>query len=550
MVGVAAATAASAKLMKPIINDIFLDQRADMLWPITGAIFLVFFFKGIFGYGESVLMAFVGNRVIADIQTSLFNKLITADLKFYQRTQSGELVSRFMNDVNKLNTAITGTLSRLGKDTLTFIFFVIIMFSEDWRLATIVFVVLPVAILPVVKIGRKMRKVSTNVQEQTADLTILLTQAFQGIRLVKSYCMEAYETSKINKVIEGVFSRTIKGVRTKSITHPLMEFLGGVAIAVVILYGGSQVIAGTHTPGAFFTFITALIMSYEPLKRLANLSAEMQEQLAAADRVFTLMGYQSKIVTAKDAPDLKVTKGTITFDGVDFSYTAADKPVLKNINLHLKQGKKAALVGPSGSGKTTLMNLIPRFFDADNGSVLIDQQDVRKVSLDSLRRSIALVSQEVVLFDDTVAKNIGFGDPDASMDKIKAAAKAAAAHEFIEDLPDGYETMVGEQGLRLSGGQRQRLSIARAFLKNAPIILMDEPTSALDSASEKKIQQALDKLMHGKTTLIIAHRLATVRDADTIYVLEDGVVSAQGSHSELPVKSDKYKQLCKIQFQD
>lgn len=512
MIIVAATTAASAKLMKPIINDIFLDKKENMLLPVTGMIFLVFFLKGAFTYGESVLMAFVGHRVIADVQKDFFETLIEADLKFYQQTQTGDLVSRFMNDINRLNNAVTSTLSSIGKDFLTLVFFIAVMFDEDWKLASVVFFILPIAILPVVIIGRKMRTTSTKVQEHTSDLTILLTQAFQGVRLVKSYCMESYEKSKMGVVIESVFTRTLKGVKTKAISHPVMEFLGGVAIAVVILYGGSEVIKGNHTPGAFFTFITALIMSYEPLKRLANLNANLQEQLAAADRVFTLMDHKNEIIEIPNAADLTVKKSEVSFDNVSFSYDdeAENITVLNDISFTLKPGQRAALVGPSGGGKSTLMNLIPRFFDVNQGRVLVDGQDIREVSLSSLRHAIALVSQEVVLFDDTIAANIGFGNPKASLDDIKKAAKAAAADTFIEDLPEGYDTFVGEQGMRLSGGQRQRLSIARAFLKDAPILLMDEPTSALDAASEQKIQGALDHLMKGRTTLTIAHRLATV----------------------------------------
>lgn len=552
MIVVAATTAASAKLMKPIINDIFLGRKEEMLLPITGLIFLVFFLKGLFTYGESVLMAFVGHRVIADVQKDFFEVLIQADLKFYQKRQTGDLVSRFMNDVGRLNNAVTGTLSSIGKDLLTLIFFVIVMFDEDWQLASVVFFILPIAILPVVIIGRKMRKTSTKVQEHTSDLTILLTQAFQGVRLVKSYCMETYEKSKMGEVIESVFNRTLKGVRTKAVSHPVMEFLGGIAIAVVILYGGSEVIKGTQTPGAFFTFITALIMSYEPLKRLANLNANLQEQLAAADRVFALMAHKNEIIEQPNAKDLVVTKGSVAFKGVNFSYDdEKESPsVLQQISLTLKPGQRAALVGPSGGGKSTLMNLIPRFFDVNTGNITIDDQDTRYVTLDSLRHSIALVSQEVVLFDDTIAANIGFGRPDAPLEDIKKAAKAAAAHDFIESLPNGYETFVGEQGMRLSGGQRQRLSIARAFLKDAPILLMDEPTSALDSESEEKIQSALELLMKGRTTLTIAHRLATVRSADVIYVLEDGVITDQGPHDALLKTSKRYQQLSRIQFQD
>lgn len=548
MLVVAATTAACAELMKPIINDIFIGKRVDLLWPITGAVFLIFFLKGIFTYGESVLMAYVGNRIICDFQQTLFNRLISSDLRFFHGVPTGDLVSRFMNDVNKLNSAVTGTFSNIGKDALTLIFFLLVMFREDWQLAGVVFVVLPVAIFPVIRIGRRMRKASILIQEQTADLTILLTQAFQGIRLVKSYCMEKYEQSRLSVSIQNVFKRTIKGAKVKSATHPIMEFLGGIAIAAVIVYGGSQVIAGTQTPGAFFAFITALIMSYEPLKRLANLNANLQEQLAAAGRVFELLDYKNHIEDLPEASYIKILKGHIHFHNVCFSYSP-DQPILKNVTLDIPSGQTVALVGPSGGGKSTLMNLIPRFFEVVEGEICIDDHALQNFTLQSLRQQIALVSQEVILFDDTIYGNILYGNPQANEDEVKAAAKAAGAHEFIMALPQGYSTYVGEQGLRLSGGQRQRLAIARAILKNAPILLMDEPTSALDSESEQIIQEALRNLMHNKTTLIIAHRLATVRNADIIYVIEDGMVTAKGTHDVLLNTSPKYAQLCKIQFE-
>ncbi len=551
MIVVAATTAASAKLMKPIINDIFLDQRKDMLWPVTASIFFVFFFKGLFGYGESVYMAFVGNKIIADVQKDFFKTLINADLKFFQNTQTGDLVSRFVNDVSKLNTAITGTLSSIGKDSLTFLFFIIIMFDEDWKLAAVVFVILPIAILPVVTIGRKMRKTSTKVQEYTSDLTSLLTQSFQGVRMIKSYCLETYEISKMSVVIDHVFNRTLKGVRTKALSHPIMEFLGGIAIAVVIFYGGSQVIQGNHSPGAFFTFLTALIMSYEPLKRLANLNATLQEQLAAASRVFSLMDHKNTVIDAENASDIKITKGEISFKDVSFSYDPKTL-ILNKITAILKPGQRAALVGPSGGGKSTLMNLVPRFFDTTTGDIFIDGENIKGATLSSLRAQIALVSQEVVLFDDTISNNIRFGQSDAKnipQGDIIKAAKAAAAHDFIMDLPHGYDTRIGEQGLRLSGGQRQRLSIARAFLKDAPILLMDEPTSALDTESEQKIQRALEALMEGRPTLTIAHRLSTIRGSHVIFVMEDGQITDQGTHQDLMKKSKRYQMLSSLKIQ-
>lgn len=551
MAVVAAMSVASAKLIEPVVNDIFVSRKAEMLYPIMFAILGVFLIKGFATYAESVTLSFIGQRIIADIQNRLFTRLVRADLSFYHKTPSGELVSRFTNDIGKLNTAVTGTLTNIGKDFLMLVFFIGFMFYQDWFLASIAFFVLPVAIFPVVKIGKRMRKASTNIQEDHATLTVLLTQAFQGMRLIKSYCMEGYERSRVKDAIEQLFKRNLKAARVRSASHPVMEFLGGIAIAVVVIYGGNQVIKGTQNPGAFFSFITALLMTYEPLKRLANLNANLQDQLAAASRVFSLLDMAPKVECFDEEEKMtdafSIQKGEITFKEVSFAYDNG-KQILRKISLTIPAGKTAALVGPSGSGKSTIMNLIPRFYDVGMGEIMIDGKDLRQLPLSVLRQVTALVSQEVTLFDDTIRRNIAFGKPGASEEEITEVAKAAAAHDFITELPQGYDTIVGENGVRLSGGQRQRISIARAMLKNAPILLLDEPTSALDSESEQKVQEALNTLMKGRTTLIIAHRLATVMDADIIYVIEDGSVIASGCHVELIQKNSRYAQLCKAQL--
>lgn len=549
MIIVALASVAPAKLIEPIINDIFVAKKATMLLPVTLMVVGVFLVKGIATYIESVLTGHVGQRIIADLQKDLFNHLILDDLEFFQNTTSGNLVSHFTNDVNKLNTAVTGTLTNLCKDGLTLIFFILLMFYQDWLLASIALFVLPIAIFPVIRIGKRMRKVSGNVQEEMAGFTSLLSQAFQGMRLIKSYGLEKIEANRVSHHIEQIFSRTLKATRMKSASHPLMEFLGGVAIGIVILYGGNEVIQGTQNPGAFFSFITALIMTYEPLKRLANLNANLQEQLASAERVFKLMDRRPGIVDIESALDIKINKGQIDFENIDFAYKKRSD-VLNNITLSIQAGKTTALVGPSGGGKSTLLNLIPRFYNVTRGQVKIDGQDVSKVTLKSLRSCIALVSQEIILFDDSVKANIAFGRPGASDEQIIDAAKAAAAHDFIMELPQGYDTQIGENGTSLSGGQRQRLSIARAMIKDAPILLLDEPTSALDTASEQKVQEALRTLMKGRTTLIIAHRLSTVKDADQIILIDQGIIKAIGTHSELLKASKQYALLSQSQLSE
>jgi len=540
-------TAALAKMLQPLFDDVFVSRNEDMLFYVAFWVLCVFILKGISSFGESVSMIYVGQKIIGDIQKRLFNHFITADLAYFHARSSGELVSRFTNDVNLMRNAVTTVLTGMGKDTLSLFFLIGLMFYQDWILASLAFFVFPVALLPIVKIGQKMRKVSHNTQEEMGAFTILLQQVFQGMRVVKSYAMESYERKRAYRLIDNISRLTIKAGRVRSASHPIMETLGGIAIVIVILYGGTQVIAGNRTTGTFISFITALLLAYEPMKRLANLNANLQEGLAAASRVFIAIDLEPTIINAPNPSLLEVKKGHIILKDVSFAYTNG-KTALQDISLEIPAGKRIALVGPSGSGKSTLLNLIPRFYDVTSGAIMIDGIDIRKVNLSSLRSHIALVSQEVILFDDTVRANIAYGRWGESEEEIVSAAKAAAAHSFIMQLPQGYDTLVGEQGVRLSGGQRQRLSIARAMLKNAPILLLDEATSSLDAESEQQVQVALDRLMKGRTTIVVAHRLATVVDADMIYVIEEGSVLEKGTHLELLENNKTYARLVDLQF--
>lgn len=543
----AAATAGLAKLMEPIIDDVFKSENVEALKIVSLSVFFLFIIKGASSYGESITMNFVGQRIIANLQIDLFNRLLESDLAFFHHTPSGVLISRCTNDVNLMRNVVSNTLTSFGKDLLTIIFLVSVMFYQDWFLSSIAFFVFPIAILPIVKIGKRMRKVSTNTQKENSFFITLLNQTFQGARLVKSYAMETYEKGRAKEVIEQLLKLIVKANRIKSLSSPIMETLGGMAIVVVISYGGLQVIEGHNTAGAFFSFIAALLMAYEPMKRLANLNANLQEGLAATVRVFSVLDQKPSIKSLSHAQPLAVKKGAIRFEDVSFSYTK-DKPVLEKISLEIPSGKTVALVGHSGSGKSTLLNLIPRFYDTAEGAITIDSQNLKDVTLASLRKNIGLVSQEITLFDDTIRANILYGKMEATNDEIVNAAKAAAAHDFIKKLPEGYDTMIGESGIRLSGGQRQRLAIARAMLKNAPILLLDEATSSLDTQSEKQVQKALANLMKGRTCLIIAHRLSTIQDADWIYVMDQGKIVEQGTHKDLLNHKGLYQKLTHGQF--
>ena len=549
MVFVAGATAASAWLMKPVINDVFVAKNKEFLLPISIAVLVTFAIKGFANYAQSVIMHYVGQRIITDTQHRLYGHLTRMDLGFFHQTPTGSLISRFTVDINMMRAAVSNALTGIGKDFLTLIFLVGVMFIQDRYLAVIAFVVFPVAILPIVKLGQRIRKVTVSTQEEIGQFTTLLEQTIQGARVVKAYRMEEYEKGRFRKIAERVFQLVFKSARIRSMASPIMETLGGVAVALVIFYGGFRVIEESMNPGAFFSFITALLLAYEPMKRLANLNASLQEGLASAQRLFGLLDTKPNIIDKPDAATLKIKGGNIVLNQVNFSYIPKH-PVINEVSLSVPAGKLVALVGPSGAGKSTILNLIPRFYEVDSGIIKIDGIDVQDATLDSLRRNIALVSQEITLFDDTVRANIAYGRPDASEKEITQAAKNAAAHDFIEAMSNGYDTYVGERGTKVSGGQRQRLAIARAMLKNAPILLLDEATSSLDAESEREVQAALMELMKGRTTLVIAHRLSTVIEADLIHVIDNGKLVESGNHPELLSKNGTYARLYALQFKE
>jgi len=546
MAVVAGATAANAWIMQPVLDSVFVGKDARMLYLVAGGVLALALAKGVATYFQGVLMQGVGLGIVADVQSRLFAHLMRADLAWFHDVSSGKLVSNFLVDANLLREATSRALTGLAKDFLTLIALVAVMFWQNWELSLIAFFVFPLAGAFTRRYGKRMRKASTVAQEQSGTLTAMLGESFQGNRLIKAYGMEERESMRARAAILARVGSTMRLVRIRGVSSSAMEALGYVAVAAVIFYGGLQVIDGRTTPGTFFSFITALLLAFQPMRSISTLNAALQEGLAAAERIFALLDVRPDVLDAPDAKPLALAGGSVTFENVSFAYkdgTAA----ISGMSFAVPAGTKAALVGPSGGGKSTALNLIPRFFDPTGGRVTIDGQDVRGATLASVRGAIALVSQEAQLFDDTIRANIAYGRPGASEAEIERAARLAAAHDFIRELPRGYDTMAGETGVKLSGGQRQRIAIARAMLKDAPILLLDEATSALDSESERQIQGALEALARGRTSIVIAHRLSTVVDADRIYVIDGGRIVEEGRHGELVERGGLYARLWALQ---
>ncbi len=548
MLFVSAATSGSAFLVKPVLDDVFFKKDLVMLKLIPLAIIGIFILKGIFDYGQAFLMSYVGQRIIADLREKIYNHIQSLSLSFFTRNPTGVLMSRILNDVNMVQGAVTDAVTGLLKDCFTLIGLVAVIFYRDWFLASVALVVFPVAVYPIVKFGKKLRSYSTRSQSSMANITTILLESITGTRIVKAFNMEDHERQRFAKENRRLFGILIKSVRVRAISHPLMEFLGGLGIAFIVFYGGRSVIRGEATPGTFFSFLAALLMLYEPVKRLSGINNTVQQGLAAAVRIFEVLDTVPEIRDQPGAKVLTSVSQAIEYQDVSFKYE--EDWVLKNINLRIRVGEMVAFVGASGGGKTTLVNLLPRFYDVTSGKVLIDGMDIRELTTESLRSKIGIVTQTTILFNDTVRSNIAYGKIDQPFEEVVKAAEAAYAHGFIQNLPKGYDTIIGEQGVKLSGGERQRVSIARALLKNAPILILDEATSSLDSESEIEVQKALEYLMQGRTTLVIAHRLSTIRKADRIMVITNGTIVEEGTHEELLAKEGEYKKLYLLQFKD
>ncbi len=545
----AASTAMTAQLLDPAIKYLFIDKDPNMLTLIPLAVFAVMILKSAASYGENILMNFVGQRIISDIQIGMFEHLMKADTGWLRQYHSGKIISHFLNDAVLMREAVSRSITGLGKDLMTLMLLVGVMVYQDLLMTGIAIFILPAVVGFVRQLSRLMRKSVNLGMAETGNLSTLLSETLAGSRVVKAYGQENHEIRRVTQSINRRMEFIMRGARARSAAAPITEALTGLAIAAAIYYAGVRALSGNMEINHFAAFLGAMMLAYQPLKSLATISTALQEGLAAAARSFSMMDVKPAIKDAPHATSLMVQQGRIRFENVHFSY-GEDDEALRGIDLEIAPGQTVALVGPSGAGKSTMLNLIPRFYDVTSGRLTIDGADVRDVTMASLRKAIALVTQEPFLFDDTVQANIAYGRPDADTQEIVSAARAADAHDFIMALPQGYLTIVGEAGMRLSGGQRQRLAIARAMLKNAPVLLLDEATSSLDTDSERQVQGALAKLMQGRTSLVIAHRLSTIMDADCIHVIVDGRIVESGTHLQLLTRNGVYAGLCRSQFSD
>jgi len=545
MVITALTTGLTAWILDPAIEKIFLEKDSEMLMIIPIAIILTLLLKSFATYMQSAILGEVAQKIIADTQIKMFTKIIYSDHAWVQKNHSGKLISNFLYDVTLLQDSVSSSLANGLRDLLTLICLIGVMYYQDWRLATVSLIAIPLVGLFSRKLGKRMKKTSTEGQIETGILASLLSENLDGQRVVKAYQQEEVEIKKVSSSIYKRMKLIIKGIKTRAAASPFSEFLAGFGIAGALYYAGIRGLQGELELNEFISFLGAMMLSFQPLKRLSTINTTIQEGFAAAIRIFNLMDQESHIKEVAKADRLNVSNGNIKFKDVSLSYDQDSSFALKNINLTIEPGTTTALVGPSGAGKSSCLNLIPRFYDPSGGSIEIDGQKIKNVTLESLRSCISLVSQDPKLFDVSIRENISYGNINASYEEIVSASQSAAAHEFIMSLPDQYETVVGEKGYSLSGGQKQRISIARAFLRDAPILLLDEATSSLDNESEHLIQEAVKKLMQNRTTIVIAHRLSTIIDANKIVVFHQGKIIETGSHEELIKKGDLYSNLYK-----
>ncbi len=547
---VALLSAVYAWLVKPVLDGIFIEKNEELLLVLPLVLLGVALLKAVLSYGVGYLMAYVTNRVIADIRQELFQHLIRMPVGFHDTNTSGRLVSRVVNDVGLMASAASNVLKDIFQNALTFLAMVGVIVYQNWKLAGLSAIVIPLSALTMVRVGKRLRKLATSGQERMGDMSSTLQETLAGIRMVKAFGREEAEAERF-KTYNGAFlATTLKSNQVWSIGSSHMEVIGVIGVAGIIWYGGYLVIHEVMTPGALFSFMAAMFMAYTPIRKLAGANNIIQQALAAAERVYDVMDLETEQSKDRGTVALTGIRQGIEFQGVSLRYESQTAPALAGVDLSIKSGEVVALVGGSGGGKTTLVSLLPRFYEPTEGRILLDGLPLTSYTLRSLRTHIGIVSQEIVLFDDTISRNIAFGQTGAGQSAIEQAAKAAYAHEFILRLPEGYETVIGERGVKLSGGERQRLAIARAILRDPPLLILDEATSALDTESERIVQLALTNLMKNRTTVVIAHRLSTIQNADRIVVLDRGAVVETGSHEELLRRGGMYQRLHAMQFQD
>ena len=547
--GVAAGQGATAILVAPLLQDIFIDFKPESRVTLPLALLGITVMKAGFAYGQSYLMGYVGQWLIADVRQQLFMHIVRLPIRFHDANSSGRLMARVISDVNEMANAIPGVLKDMFQQGLTFIVLIGVAFYRSWELASVVLVVLPLSAYVLIRVGKRIRRFSTRGQESIGSMASVLKEAFSGIKIVKAYGQEEKEEERFSLMNKAFRRVQVKSSQASALSSPMLEIIGSCGVAFIIWYGGGLVISGEMKFGEFSSFLTALFMAYAPVRKMSGANASIQRALAGGKRVFSVLDLDSELAKDEGKAFLPVISRQLEFSNVSFSYEGAKERSLDKVSLTVRVGEVVAFVGASGSGKTTLVSLVPRFYRPTEGKVMIDDMDIRLVDRSSLRRQIGIVSQETVLFDDLIRNNIAYGRPDACEEEIISAARAAYAWEFVERLPQGLDTFVGENGLKLSGGQRQRLAIARAILRDPPILILDEATSALDSESEKLVQQALTNLMKARTTLVIAHRLSTVQHADRLVVMNKGRIEEIGTHAELLQKGGLYTKLYQTQFQ-
>jgi|TARA_B100001093_G_scaffold10413_1_gene9728 subfamily B ATP-binding cassette protein MsbA len=545
---VALTTPALPELIRRVIDDIFVNADRSMLTILPLVAISIMLIRAIGTYGANVAINYIGQRIVGSLQKDLYRSILNSDLSYINSIHSARFISSFTADSSKLRETMSSVVVNLSRNILMVVGLVGYLFYVDAMLATIFFIVIPPAAIGLKFLGKKLRKAIRMSLEEIGALSALVSETLKGIRIIKAYGKEQMHVSKASEVIDKVVNFSMKGVRARSASAPIMEIVTGVAIACIIYYAGNKSLDGLMTVGSFMAFTTAAGLLYDPLKAVANLQAMLQEGVAASQRLFPILDNKPKIQDKKNLKKPEIFSGSINFENVSFSYSENDKDVLKNISIKIKSGQTVALVGPSGAGKSSLLNLVPRFYDVSSGKVEINDVDIKDLSLADVRSSSALVSQDTLIFDLSIKENIIFGNDNVSEKTFQNVCEDSLVDEFVKDLPDRYETIAGESGVRISGGQKQRIAIARAMIKNAPILLLDEATSSLDSDSEKKVQIALDKLIKNKTALVIAHRLSTVRNVDKIYVIDKGTVVEEGDHDSLIKNDGLYSFLFKTQF--